>query len=333
MLSPNPLQPFLETSDGCVVLDGGLATALEAQGHVLDSSLWSARLLLDEPEAIRAVHVGYLEAGADCITTSSYQASFAGFEALGLSGRDAEAALVLSATLALEARDDFWERSGGSGSRLKPLVAASLGPYGAYLADGSEYDGRYGVGGAALEEFHRRRFGVLATSGVDLLACETIPSREEADVLLDLLDQAPSIWACMSFSCRDGGHLCDGSRFDEAVRACAEHERVAGIGVNCTPPRHVGSLISKAAAVTDLPLIAYPNSGEEYDASTRTWVGSAADAEWMDGLDAARAAGASVVGGCCRIGPPMIERLRRRCEGGDWSPGLTDANQEAVCPK
>jgi homocysteine S-methyltransferase len=327
--SLNPLRPLLEVGGGPVILDGGLATALEARGHVLDSDLWSARILLDEPEAIRAVHAAYLQAGAQCITTSSYQASFEGFGAIGVSEEDAEAALIRSSSLALEERDQFWEEANaGTGSRPKPVVAASVGPYGAYLADGSEYDGRYSIGRGELEDFHRRRFGVLAKSGVDVLACETVPSLEEACALLSLLDQEPDVWAWVSFSCRDGALLWDGTRIEDAVQLCARHERVAAIGVNCTAPGHVASLIGRAAAVTDLPLIAYPNSGEEYDASTRSWVGPDAGVAWMDAMEAAVTAGAVVVGGCCRIGPTMIAELRRRQARGDWQTNLTAPNRE-----
>jgi homocysteine S-methyltransferase len=318
----NPLQSFLEETGDCVVLDGGLATALEERGHILDTALWSARILLDQPEAIRDVHLAYLEAGSDCITTSSYQASFEGFASVGLSDRDAEAALLRSSSLALEARDAFWARAGHSSARRRPLVAASIGPYGAYLADGSEYDGRYGIGVEELEDFHRRRFRVLATSGVDLLACETIPSAVEAEALLRLLDEEPGdIWAWMSFSARDGESLWDGSRFEDVVGMCVEHERIAAIGVNCTDPDHVVELIGRASTVTELPLIVYPNSGEQYDASTRSWVGEPAGDAWMSQVQAARAVGARGLGGCCRIGPPMVTQLRLRFGSGDWSPG------------
>ena len=200
-------------------------------------------------------------------------------------------------------------------------MAASIGPYGAYLADGSEYDGRYGIGVEELEDFHRRRFRLLATSGVDLLACETIPSAVEAEALLKLLaGEGEGTWAWMSFSARDGESLWDGSRFEDVVSMCAGHQRIAAIGVNCTDPRHVAELITRASTLTELPLIAYPNSGEQYDASTRSWIGEPAGEAWMSQLEAARAAGARGLGGCCRIGPPTVMQLRRRVGGGDWLP-------------
>lgn len=317
----SPFAHFFEEM-GLVVLDGGLATALEERGHRLDSKLWSAKLLLDDPGAIRAVHGAYLRAGADCITTASYQASFRGFAEAGLSEADAVALLRRSSELALQERDAFGPR---------PLVAASVGPFGAYLADGSEYDGRYGVPAARLDLFHRRRFGLLASSGVDLIACETLPSGREAGVLLDILDDAPDgTWAWLSFSCRDGARLHDGTPIEEVVESASGRRGVAAVGVNCTAPAHVPELISRARAVTDLPLVAYPNSGERYDPRTGSWAsppsvgparssaGSARPHEpWLSSVLAAIDAGASVVGGCCRVGPDAIAELRRSLGRGD----------------
>lgn len=331
----NPFAPHL-TSRGRVVLDGGLATALEEAGHVLDSDLWSARVLIDRPDAVNEVHRRYLEAGADCITTASYQVSFPGLAAAGFSEADAERLLRRSSEVALEARNGFMDALGhargglgharggfedglGAGAATPegdaflnppPLVAASVGPYGAWLADGSEYSGAYGVGRGELDTFHRRRFGILAGSGVDLLACETIPSLPEAEVLLDVLDDHPTRWAWLSFSCRDGAHLHDGSLIDEAVRLCTQHDRVAAVGVNCTAPEHIGALVERAVAATDLPVIVYPNSGERWDAAARGWSGPVPDASWTAVVRAAHDRGAVILGGCCRIGPAVVSELR-----------------------
>lgn len=341
-LRSNPFAPFL-AADTVVVLDGGLATALEERGHRLDSELWSAKLLVDDPDAIRAVHRAYLRAGADCITTASYQASLEGFAAAGLGEAEAVELLWRSSELAIRERDALapggaWDLAApaeevgtsegrlsgrraardGETARPRPLVAASVGPYGAYLADGSEYDGRYGISGADLERFHRRRFRLLASTGVDLLACETIPSGAEARVLLDILDDVPGAWAWMSFACRDGRRLHDGTPIEEAVGMMTGRERVAAVGVNCTAPRHVPELVARARSVTELPLIAYPNSGERYDAAMGSWLPAGADEDdgprrdpWLAGVLEAIDAGAAVVGGCCRVGPDDIAELRR----------------------
>jgi homocysteine S-methyltransferase len=316
-----PLAPFLNER-GWVLLDGGLATALERRGHDLSDNLWSARLLLDAPEEIRAAHEEYLEAGVDCLITSSYQATVPGFERRGLNTREAAAALARSTHLAVEARMRFLEsREAGSGATSFPLVAASIGPYGAFLADGSEYDGRYGISTALLRSFHRDRVEILAASGADVLACETLPSAIEVEVLLRILHDLSGPPAWLSFSCRDGVSLWDGTPIDDVVRLCSGHPAVVAVGVNCTAPHHLGALIERAAAATDLPLVAYPNSGERWVAAERRWTEGAVGGlgrSWLDGLRDAWRAGARVVGGCCRIGPEEIVRLRRSVEGRDW---------------
>lgn len=333
-MSENPLQPFI-AARGFAVIDGGLATTLEARGHVLDTVLWSAKLLRDDPDSIRAIHLEFLEAGADCITTVSYQASLPGFAAVGIDETEGASLLRLSSELALSARDGFLaERTAPTdpaaspsstpaspsstpappSSAPAPLVAASIGPYGAYLADGSEYDGRYGLDRRDLDAFHRGRFELLAATGVDLLACETIPSRMEAEVLLDILDDRPDhVWAWLSFSCADGSRLHDGTPIEDAVSLCEGRDRIAAVGVNCTPPEHVPELVGRARSVTDRYLIAYPNSGEAYDAESGAWSGGEAGRDsWLSGTLAARDAGAEIVGGCCRVGPEGIAELRSR---------------------
>ena len=294
-----------------MVLDGGLATTLEARGFDLDDPLWSARVLLDSPEAIRRVHLDFLEAGADCIVTSSYQATVEGFRRRGRSESEAENLLRRSVELGLEARDAFWSEAGSREGRSRPLVAASIGPYGAYLADGSEYSGDYDLDDEGLYAFHRPRWRILADAGADLLACETLPSRREARVLLRLLEESPETWVWMSFSCRDGSRLGDGSRFEDAVRDCHTAPGVAAVGVNCTSPRHVSDLIHEARRVTDGPLLAYPNSGEKWDASKKTWSSSPDAVDWGTAAREWHDAGAVGIGGCCRVMPGDVARMRR----------------------
>lgn len=315
MTPPSPLALFLATQ-GVVVLDGGLATALEARGHDLDDPLWSARVLLDDPEEVGAVHAAYLRAGADCIATATYQATFGGLVARGLDESAAERVLTRGVALALDARDAFWADPSNRTDRLRPLVAASVGPYGAALADGSEYTGRYDLDEEGLVAWHRRRWHVLASAGADLLACETIPSMAEARALVRLMAETPERWAWISFQCRDGGTLADGTPVAEAVAACAGAARLAAVGFNCVPPELVSPLLAAVGAVTDVPLAAYPNSGERYDPRSKAWRaavpggggGAAADLavrapRWL-------AEGAVVLGGCCRTGPDAITRLR-----------------------
>jgi homocysteine S-methyltransferase len=303
----DPTAAFLDR--GLLVIDGGLATELEARGADLDDPLWSARLLIENPDLIRDVHEAYYAAGANVAITASYQASFPGLARRGLSEAQAAALMTASVRLADEARAAFWSDPANRVGRLRPLVAASIGPYGAHLHDGSEYRGDYAVGRSGLIAFHRERMAVLAGAGADLLACETIPSRLEAEVLLELLEEHPSTRAWLSFSCRDGAHISDGSAFADCVALAASSSQIVAVGLNCTPPQYAEALVRAAADVTDKPVLAYPNSGEHYQAEGNRWLpGDGVD----DFVGAARrwhAAGARLIGGCCRTGPREIEGI------------------------
>lgn len=308
-VASSPFDPFIRTQ-GFVLLDGGLATALEALGHDLRDPLWSARVLLEAPEEVRRVHLDYLRAGADCIATVTYQATFEALRARGLADAAAEAALRLAVRLALEARDAFWADPANREGRLRPLVAASVGPYGAYLANGAEYTGDYDLGEEALAAWHRRRWHLLAASPADLLACETIPSHAEAGALVRLLRETRGRWAWISFQCRDAERLADGTPLEVAAAACGSAPGVAAVGVNCVPPARVGALLERARLGTRGVLAAYPNSGERYDAVTKTWEPGEPTEDPAVAAPGWLARGALVLGGCCRTGPDTIRRMR-----------------------
>lgn len=320
----NLIQPFLERQ-GALILDGGLATELEKRGCDLSADLWSARILRDDPGLIRQVHADYYRAGADCCTSASYQATIPGFMRVGLSEAEAIHLLRLAVQLVIEARDAFWrereQRSGGGlnkvqleerGGPLRPLVAASVGPYGAYLANGAEYTGEYDRDEAGLLEFHRQRWHILAESAADILACETIPSFVEAHALSRLLAETPERLAWFSFSCRDGHHISDGTPLADCAEYLAQFEQVAAVGINCTPPRFIPDLIKEVTAVTDKPVIVYPNSGERYDPVEKRWLGESVPAEFGTFSREWRKLGAAVIGGCCRTGPAHILQIRDR---------------------
>jgi S-methylmethionine-dependent homocysteine/selenocysteine methylase len=285
-----------------IVLDGGLATQLEAQGADLSDSLWSAGLLIAEPEAIVAAHLAFFRAGANVATTASYQATFEGFARRGIDHAAAGGLLQRSVELAEQAKAQALDE-GAAG----PLfVAASVGPYGAMLSDGSEYRGNYGLTVGQLADFHRERLRVLAGTGADVLAVETIPELEEAEAVAGLLGEAPGIAGWISFSCTDGGRLRSGAPIEAAVEAVRDAPGVVAIGVNCTAPEHIDELVARIRATTTLPIAVYPNSGEGWDAVARRWTGSGPGR--VDGAMASRwaAAGAGLVGGCCRVSPSQI---------------------------
>lgn len=285
------------------VLDGGLSTVLQARGHDLADDLWTARLLRDDPAEIVAAHRTYFEAGADVATTASYQASVPSLVSAGCSVAEAESLLRLSVRLAADARDAH-DRDG-------LLVAASVGPYGAILGDGSEYRGRYGLTRTELADFHRPRLELLAECEPDLFAVETIPDVVEAQVLVELLDDL-GLPAWFSYSIEDGRTRA-GQDAAEAFAVAASSAAVVAVGVNCCDPLGVLGAVELVARVAGKPAIAYPNAGEDWDADAHTWVGRstydpALVPSWL-------AAGADWVGGCCRVGPDAIAGLAAMVAG------------------
>lgn len=292
-------------SGGVVVLDGGLATQLEAQGNDLADPLWSARLLLEAPGEITRAHLAFYRAGARIATTASYQATFEGFAGRGIDHAGAIDLFRRSVALASGARA-AWRAEREPGDEDQLFVAASIGPYGALLANGAEYRGRYGRTVAQLRAFHRERLEVLASTEADLLACETIPELEEGIALVELLEATPGARGWLSFSCADGAHLRSGASVAEAFALAERSSHVLAVGVNCTAPEHVDELVARARDATSKPLVVYPNSGEGWDAATRRWL--RAGGPTVDGTAARRwiAAGASIVGGCCRVTPGQI---------------------------
>jgi homocysteine S-methyltransferase len=290
-----------------MVLDGGLATELARRGEDISGHLWSARVLREKPEAIEQLHYDYFAAGARCATTASYQASYQGFAAIGLDADETTALLRRSVELAQSARARYRRDNPADGREL--FVAASVGPYGAILHDGSEYRGDYGLTVGQLVAFHARRFEVLATSGADFLACETIPVLDEARALATLLAQHPDARAWMSFTSPDGIHTSQGEPLTDCAHFLDRIPNVTAIGVNCVRPEVVGDAIRALRAGSGKSIVVYPNSGEQWNAGSGDWSGTpdhgdlaALAAQWIDD-------GARLVGGCCRIGPRDIASL------------------------
>lgn len=311
MSAVDPLQPFL-ASQGVVILDGGLATELEHRGADLRDELWSAKLLMEDPASIRQLHLDYFLAGADVAVSASYQASFEGFARRGLGHKESAALLQSSVRIAREARDQFWGElrdTAEIANRKRPLVAASIGSYGAYLADGSEYRGEYNVSDQELSDWHRPRLEALLVAEPDLLACETIPCMQEGEVLVDLLGEYREALAWLSFSCRDGESVCSGERFDACVELANESNAIVAVGLNCTAPRYAEQLLRGASRVTAKPLVCYPNSGETWDSASRAWISNSEQGIFTDRAVSWNTIGARLIGGCCRTSPNDIRAL------------------------
>ncbi|MEU6770552.1 homocysteine S-methyltransferase [Streptomyces sp. NPDC046759] len=288
---------------GPLVLDGGMSNQLEAAGHDLSDELWSARLLAERPEAVTQAHLAYYRAGADVAITASYQATFEGFARRGIGHGEAARLLTLSVDLARDAA-----RQAADAGIERPLwVAASVGPYGAMLADGAEYRGRYGLGVDELERFHRPRMEVLAAAAPDVLALETVPDADEGAALLGAV-RGLGVPAWLSYTV-DGRHTRAGQPLEEAFAPAADVDEVIAVGVNCCAPQDVDTAVEIASRVTGKPVVVYPNSGEAWDAEARAWTGGTTFGTgrvktWRD-------AGARLVGGCCRVGPEAIGSIRQ----------------------
>lgn len=295
---------------GIQILDGGMATELEYQGANIDGPLWSAHVLEDAPEKVIAVHRAYMEAGAQCIETASYQVSRMGYAECGLAPERSDAALLRAVQLARTAAAEFPNR--------RILIAASLGPYGAALHNGAEYHGNYGVAFSDLVAFHRDRICVLAEAGAeasnaapDVLAFETLPSLEEAKAIGEALAPWPHLAAWFCFTCKDAQHVAHGELLSECAAAVAYFPQAIAIGVNCTQPALIASLIGELRSTSDKPVVVFPNSGEGWDAESRCWTGTSDPESFASQAKAWFAAGAQIVGGCCRTRPAHIRQVAR----------------------
>jgi homocysteine S-methyltransferase len=282
-----------------------MATELEQLGASIDGPLWSAHVLEDAPEKILAVHRAYVTAGADVIETASYQVSCMGYAEFGLTPERADAALLQSVQLA--------KTAAAEASPRRVLVAASLGPYGAALHNGAEYHGNYDCTHAELVRFHRERIAVLAAvprvQAPDVLALETIPSLDEALAIGEALAPWPNLAAWFSFTCRDSAHVAHGELLAGCALAVASFPQTVAIGVNCTRPSLILDLIAELRSATDKPILVYPNSGEEWNAQARCWTGTSAPADFGRAASDWYAAGAQIVGGCCRTRPEHIRQV------------------------
>ncbi|KAJ1687347.1 hypothetical protein LUZ63_018737 [Rhynchospora breviuscula] len=314
----NVVEELLRENGGWAVIDGGLATELESNGADIRDALWSSKCLFTCPELIRKVHLDYLEAGASILITASYQATIQGFLSRGFSQEESEALLRKSVELAVEARDIYLQKCP---QKRQILIAASVGSYGAYLADGSEYSGDYGeyVTLETLKEFHRRRLQVLVEAGPDLIAFETIPNKIETQAYVELLEECNiDTPAWFAFSSKDGVNIVSGDSLVECGSIADSCHNCVAVGINCTPPRFIHDLILSMTKITKKPILIYPNSGESYDPEKKEWVQSAGGSaeDFAPFVNKWHEAGASLIGGCCRTSPDTVRAISRALKGG-----------------
>jgi homocysteine S-methyltransferase len=306
---PNKLSVEQQVAAG-LVLDGAMATELEARGCDLTDALWSAKVLIENPELIYQVHYDYFKAGAQVAITASYQATPQGFAKRGLSEDESLTLIARSVELASRASADYQATYPQAGNLL---IAGSVGPYGAFLADGSEYRGDYCLPQAEMMAFHRPRIQALVAAGADILACETLPSFAEIQALVALLTEFPGTPAWFSFTLRDAEHLSDGTPLRQVVSVLESCPQAVALGLNCIALDKVTAALQALGSLTKKPLVVYPNSGEQYDAISKTWHSDASTCTLIDNLSAWQSAGAKLIGGCCRTTPADIAAIAQRC--------------------
>ena len=295
-----------------IILDGALGTELERQGYDVSGRLWSAKYLLENPQIIKDLHEDYIRAGSDIITTSSYQASIPAFVEEGLSLDKAHELFKETVFLAQAAVKNVWQGlSLDDQQRSYPLIAGSVGPYAAYLADGSEYTGAYHLSEAEFQDFHRPRIQALLDAGCDLLALETIPNGAETEALVHLLSEEFSqVEAYLSFTAQTTSAISDGTLIEEVGRLAQSSPQVLAVGFNCTAPHLIAPLLEKLKQVCDKPLLSYPNSGEIYNGVTNTWQDNPEQQLCLtDYSQLWKKQGVLLFGGCCRTRPEDIEQL------------------------
>lgn len=294
-----------------IIIDGALGTQIQKNGHNVTDLLWSAKFLDENPQVIKDVHTQYLEAGADILITSSYQASIEGFLKKGFSEEKAIELLKLSINIAKETRDEFFKNS-NQVNRIKPLVAASIGPYGAYLADGSEYSGNYNISNDELKKFHKRRLEILIQTKPDIYACETIPSLNEAKILCELLEEFNLTNSWITFSAKDENYTNAGDEIVEAVKFLEKSSVLGAIGINCTAPQYLPKLIENIKLHSSKAIVVYPNGGSKYNPLTKKWEkGEITPIEFAKLSHLWFTKGANIIGGCCETGPEEIKEIRK----------------------
>lgn len=315
----NPFAPWLG-EERTVILDGGLGTELERRGHQCLGRLWSSALVDANPDAVREVHRDYLEAGADVIATATFQAGVPTLLECGYSREAGEKLLRDAVALAAGERDAFVNRLTGADDRKRrpegrragmPLIAASIGPFGTHLADGSEYTGGYDLSVDKIIEFQRDRWRILADTEADLIACETVPSIADIKAVISLLRETPGRWAWISVMCRDADHLADGTPLAEVLECLGDVPNLAAVGVNCIPPKLAVAAIETLRSLTLLPIAVYPNASNAWDMETRQPVDQLSAAEFAEAAKTWKSCGAQIIGGCCRTTPEYIRAIRR----------------------
>ena len=288
-----------------VVLDGAMSTPLERLGADTNNDLWTAKALIDNEELVYEVHKMYFEAGADLIITDTYQANVQAFEKVGYSEKEARNLIKKAVKIAQKARDDYENRTGKHN-----YIAGTIGPYGAYLANGSEYRGDYELSTKEYQQVHLPRIEELVNAEVDILAIETQPKLDEVLAILELLkEKYPQQKVYVSYTLSDDDTISDGTPLPRAIHALEDYSQVIAVGINCVKLELVEPALKNMKEITDKHLIVYPNSSAVYDPKSKTWSQPKTSATFEELIPNWYEAGARIIGGCCTTGPKEIKAV------------------------
>ncbi|MGV2875897.1 homocysteine S-methyltransferase [Macrococcus capreoli] len=284
------------------LLDGGFGTTVEAYGYDVKHELWSTHLIKEHPEAILKVHQAFVNNGAEIILTNTYQGAVQSFLNTGYTEREAEGYLQAAVELAHQSVSS------------NVLVAASLGPYGAMLGNGSEYTGAYQVRQSDYIEYHMQRLNILIEAGIRVFAFETIPNIEEVKAVKALLEDYPDIEAWLSVTLKDSAHLSDGTPIEEVIEVVNGIDNVHAFGVNCTSVKVIDGAVERLLALSEKAIILYPNGGRKYDAVEKVWIDQD-DISLIEATVKWKQLGVKIIGGCCQVGPEEIGALSAVLKG------------------
>ena len=297
---------LIEQAKKGIVLDGAMSDELERQGVQTNNKLWTATALIDQLDKVYQAHMDYFNAGAELIITDTYQANVQAFEKAGYSKTEAEQFIRNAVKIAKKARDDFEKQTGKHN-----YVAGTIGAYGAYLADGSEYRGDYQLTSDEYLAFHLPRLKLVLAEKPDLIALETQPKLAEPVTVLDWLKEQRQIPVYVSFTLKDAKHLSDGTPIAEAVKKISQYQQVFAIGINCVSPTIVQDALSEFSQYTKKPLVVYPNLGASYDPQIKQWRKFTNDFNFEELTKSWYQAGARLIGGCCTTGPKEINQIKQ----------------------
>ena len=282
------------------LLDGSMSFPMEQLGYNLKNKLWTGKALINNPDLIKDIHKGYIDAGADFISTSTYQISFDRLKNMGYQSEEIKKIFQKSVDIVKDAIEE---------SKLKKeiKIVGSFGPYASYDPEASEYIGEYDSTDIEIKKFHLNNIRIIEETDLDIILYETIPCLREIKILSEALSHSTKeIW--ISITCNEEMEFRDGSSFKDACEIISKIEKITTMGINCFSPLLVKKAIDLLKKYSNKKILIYPNSGEIYNPKERFWTGNnefnnSMIKNWLSLYP-------DIIGGCCRIGYDDIKKMR-----------------------